>query len=745
MMRHAFPLILLLLSLLLFAGCAAYKELSPDPPMVPLELGYIPLKDGDENFSLEKGNKYFLQIPGTGKDQFYLVLTTDKKWAIDPLLARFFDDKDGPGERIPDEGTDSDSMMVYPVDATAPTYFWVIESVKADIDLTLRYRFVPRWRFTFEHRYVEYRQAFEQHRSDRTVFNAIDEQFPLHTLNVAGERSALEKNTAGIITLSDALKKLEGLFPPDLRVSRDTAYQRLVQLKGEVSDELDFQRAYASVLTAFERLQETRGNSGTFLASAPAFVEFLQNKQIPPRIANRTRRDIAARLPETFRHYDNQLRAKTDLTAITLTPPLGPVQSLHEACGVPFPAEFATLTTFVDAFNAESDGVRKSAPSLRSLEQAPVSETTLLSDSVYAGMILTASTAVQMLPKESGLTAFERFRDYPCAVALRKEMTSAIGRAAGFHRLYNTARIMASSVSLRDWTTSESLLREMDTDAQFGPFPAVERQQNSLVGQFESRIVKGVLAASTSRAEAFAARNQTVIENVQQLYADSSFTPVYTLTYSSGGTAEAARNRQAIQNELDQVRYYRFPDGAIRVLYRMLSENAAEQGVEKARAIVAHGREYKGTDPQIKAYVNECDATVPKAIVRAKEYRRMLALPVTDSRGGSNEYLFRVLLQIPSDAQFPVFDVNIRLPGEVARNAGAEPWYSSITINKTPIRNEGRFRITAPTAANGFESMITPVQMDKAGRNILEVRFTYPGFGVFEVSAMAQVPIIRKN
>jgi hypothetical protein len=35
--------------------------------------------------------------------------------------------------------------------------------------------------------------------------------------------------------------------------------------------------------------------------------------------------------------------------------------------------------------------------------------------------------------------------------------------------------------------------------------------------------------------------------------------------------------------------------------------------------------------------------------------------------------------------------------------------------------------------------------MDKEGRNILEVRFKYPGFRVFEVSAMAQVPIIRKN
>jgi hypothetical protein len=35
--------------------------------------------------------------------------------------------------------------------------------------------------------------------------------------------------------------------------------------------------------------------------------------------------------------------------------------------------------------------------------------------------------------------------------------------------------------------------------------------------------------------------------------------------------------------------------------------------------------------------------------------------------------------------------------------------------------------------------------MDNEGNNILEIRFTYPGYRAFEISAMAQVPIIRKN
>ena len=77
---------------------------------------------------------------------------------------------------------------------------------------------------------------------------------------------------------------------------------------------------------------------------------------------------------------------------------------------------------------------------------------------------------------------------------------------------------------------------------------------------------------------------------------------------------------------------------------------------------------------------------------------RVYALPVTQNLRGSNEYIFRLRLNIPSDASFPVFDITVKLPPEVAARAGSEQWYKEITINKKPIKNEGRFRITAPRA-----------------------------------------------
>jgi hypothetical protein len=48
-------------------------------------------------------------------------------------------------------------------------------------------------------------------------------------------------------------------------------------------------------------------------------------------------------------------------------------------------------------------------------------------------------------------------------------------------------------------------------------------------------------------------------------------------------------------------------------------------------------------------------------------------------------------------------------------------------------------------SGNNYEAQISPVQMDKDGRNVLEVRFKYPAYKIFKVSVMAQKPIIKKN
>ena len=67
------------LCFIFWAGCAAYKQLKPDPPISFLENGYIELKDDDEFFELDEGNKYFLKFPQPVNENIYLVLTLNNK------------------------------------------------------------------------------------------------------------------------------------------------------------------------------------------------------------------------------------------------------------------------------------------------------------------------------------------------------------------------------------------------------------------------------------------------------------------------------------------------------------------------------------------------------------------------------------------------------------------------------------------------------------------------------------------
>lgn len=181
------------------------------------------------------------------------------------------------------------------------------------------------------------------------------------------------------------------------------------------------------------------------------------------------------------------------------------------------------------------------------------------------------------------------------------------------------------------------------------------------------------------------------------------------------------------------------------MLYDELLKSPDDNGVYKARAIVAHGKHYTGSEKEIKMRIAEADPMVAKWITKAKEPRRVFVVPVTDNPRGKNKYVVRFNINIPTDAVFPVYEVNIKLPREVVQNAASEQWYDEITCNKIPLKNEGRFSIIAPTAANNYECQIAPVQMNKDQANVLEIAFRYNAFKVVQVSVMVQKPIIKKN
>ena len=247
------------------------------------------------------------------------------------------------------------------------------------------------------------------------------------------------------------------------------------------------------------------------------------------------------------------------------------------------------------------------------------------------------------------------------------------------------------------------------------------------------------------RVNKFCEANVSTYDNIDTLYADSVFLPAYAVTFTSGSRADLAQRRAQLGADLERIKQVEFPSKSIELLYEQLVRSPDDNGVLKARAIVAHGRHYAGDDKEVKRRVAEADPLVAKWIVKAKEARRVFVVPVTDNRRGKNKYVVRFNVDIPTDAVFPVYEVNIRLPREVAQNAEAEQWYDAITCNRVPLKNEGRFTITAPTAANNYECQIAPVQMNKDKANVLEIVFRHSSFKVLQVSVMVQKPIIKKN
>ena len=740
-MRRLIPLVVL--SILVY-GCSAYKELSPSPELSPAERGYVELKNDDDNFTLDKDGKYFIKFPKPERDQFNLVLSLSSKQNLRYFLTSSFDGGDGPFQKISDAMASSDTLSAYAVNTSGPEYFLVIDGVLQDMTLMMKYRYVPEWRFTFENKYAEFKQVLADNTVDRTTYDMIDLNFNLSNIHFAEEITSLDAHTKKIRSMNNELAKLERVFPPAIASSRDTAYQNFVVLRNQTNDELQFQDNYAAVLKVFKLEQDSHGDAGKFLEAAPEFADFIaQRDRFRRPILDKARDIFLNRLTNSASYYDNQLRAKNDAKPLPFKKLLDNGKKLYGAIGVQVPPDFSAMSAFVDRFNIEATAVQSANDKFRQIERAFDANPPWLSDAFYADLIGKVGEIKSGLPQLQS-PSFDKYGRYTCATLLGAEVRTATARANGSETLFHSGQQYVQELNANRWGQAEETLRRIYSNTSDG-IPAVTKARGQFVRAFENELFNRVKLLSFQRVDAFVKANEAAIDNVPQLYLDSAFIPVHQIGFSAGGELAAQRKRAEIQKYIDNLKFNDFPAASIKAIYRDLTANISNRGVERARAIVAHGKYYRGDDKQLRSMVNECDPTVAKWVVRPKEYRKLYALPVTSNPRGVNEYVFRVLLKIPSEAQFPVFEINIKLPKEVAEKAGSQSWYESITINKHPIKNEGRFTITSPTADNDYESQVSPVQMDKAGNNVLEVRFKSSAFKIFEVSTMAQVPIIRKN
>jgi len=500
-------------------------------------------------------------------------------------------------------------------------------------------------------------------------------------------------------------------------------------------------------------------------------------------------------LQEIVPFYNQRLSAKENAKPFDedtyLTKPLFRIGTLYNVAGLPTSAEYTLLAKFVKDFGTSSNAIVAANDSLAAIRAFIAKEKQMPGDDFFRNVVQRAASIQNSLPKPLD-QSYGMYLQYRCSADLNekiKAVTDTVNDALSKFKEAETLVIqlnvlkaqneystmlsmliknthldfllekyraldkmsieeqgkkIEAALNSQNWPLSEKLLYKLHEDMNFLKPGDILAMKAALVEELEDSLYTKIDQVSRVRINKFLEENINTLENIDSLYSDSVFVPVYDVKFSSGSKKELLQRKADLIEHLQKMRDNEFPAKAISLLYSQFISNPNDNGVFKARAIVAHGKYYKGDDNKIKTRIAECDPMSSKWIVKPADYRRIFALPVTSKKRGVNKYVVRLNVDIPTEAEFPVYDVNIKLPKEIAENAATQQWYEAISLNKKLLKNEGRFSITAPSASNDYECQITPVQMNKGKANMLEITFNHPSFKVHPVSIMVQKPLIKK-
>lgn len=787
-----------LAAFLLTLGCATYKQLKPEPELSFLEQGYIELKKGKEDFALDKGKRYFITFPAPQDDRYFLVLNLPDKRKFGSYLTSSFLSKMKPGKKIADESPVPASQSVYAISRGSAEYFWIIDYVPADVVLRMQYRYVPQWRFTFEVKHAAFTEIFKKNIVDRGMYKSIGLGARLENFNFPLVLDTVAKHTAELQKTYQDLLASQSLFPANILNSGDEAYKNYASLKKNLEEEIEFQTVYHMALDFFYKESQSRNSPVEFLARVEDFISYFSHKsRFPENILKESKNVLQKRLDEIAPFYDQRLMIKEDAEALDTNyfrlNSLNRLGTLYEKAGIAAPPEILALVEFITDFESKRKALLAIKDSLSQIANYIKAQPGMPSDDLFRGVVARASALQNMVPPAMD-AAYGKYQSFACATALNQNIAEggrslteqvaryqeAQGLVLRLNLLKNSREYSAMLGLLRQnthlaflidkykeldkmsldeqgkniravlesaaWDQAEARLRKLNDDVNFINVTEMLPLKQKAVLELEDSLYTRIERVSRNHINQFLEEKVNVLENVDSLYTDSVFLPVYNVTFSSGGHAELLQRKNTLVSDLARTKEYEFPAKAIKLLYEQFTKNPDDNGVLKARAIVTHGAHYQGTDKEILLRVTECNPNLAKAVTKPKDFRRVFVLPVTDNRErGKNKYIMRFNINIPTEAKFPVYDVTIKLPKEVAQNASAEQWYSEMTLNRKVLKNEGRFSITAPNAANDYECQISPVQVNKDQGNILEVVFNYPAFKVFNASVMVQKPIIKKN
>ncbi|HUI92444.1 MAG TPA: hypothetical protein VLX68_09385 [Chitinivibrionales bacterium] len=784
---------------LVMLSCAPYAQLKPKPELSSAEQGYIQLKNDKKDFELKKEKKYVIMFPAPAEDNFYLVLNAPSKKKMNSFFSATYAENKTPGEKIKDETLWPDSISVYAVNTKSPSYYWFMEVGGEDFVLSMRYRYAPQWRFKFETKAAEYNATLARNVVDRSAYKGIGTTTQIDAINFAAAIDTIKRHEAALEGVYKELLAIESIFPARIVNSTDPAYQNYKKLRANLEDEMNFQKAWLASLDFFSKEKASRGSPEDFLGKIADFTSYFNQKSmLAPNVTTESQRVLKNRFDEVMPYLTMKLSGKEDAALFDQklynTASLAPLGTLLEKAGIAVPQELTAMTKYVTDFDSKAktlaalkDSVDRIGKYVKDGPQFPndeffkgvVARMTAVQNAMpskidesygkyaasksaealnaeiaklasFVSQRLAESQQAEVLVQQVNILKLQGdFHGMEGLLSQAKQLGFLLDRYRDLDRLSVEQQMKAVRTSLTSaaWQQAETGLRNLHVDQTFiNPQAALPFKQ-AAVRDMEDSLYSTVERVTRARVNKFCEEKVTVLENVDSLYSDSVFLPVYDITFSSGSQNHLLKKKEALIADLAKLKDYDFPAKAIKLCYEQFIKNPDENGVLKARAVVTHGKHYKGDDKELKIKIAECDPLSAKWISKPKDYRRVFVLPVTDnrSRGAKNKYYIRLNVNIPTDAEFPVYDVNIKLPKEIAQNAAASQWYDQILCNKTVLKNEGRFSIGAPTAANDFECQITPVQMNKDKNNILEVNFTYPAFKPFTVSVMVQKPIIKKN
>ena len=783
-------MIILSAGMFLFS-CAAYKQLEPKPKLVPQELGYVELMNDDEFFELDKGKKYFIVFPAPLQENSYLVLNNNNKNLFSSFLAELFDDGKGDMPKAVNETPDPSRLDVFALKDNVQKFYWVIEDVSADMELRMTYRYVEKWRFKFETQYASYRNTLADNRMDRSPYENIGAAPAFQQAEINSFIGSIESKSAELKKMQDSIAELEKYFPVTVANTTDTSYQNYMQLKSDLKDEIKFQNNFSTVLKLYKYDLASRGAVSGFLNELDAYEEFYKSKEsFPQNVTAGVRGILERRMPEAVPYYEQQLSAKRNSNKLDFK--TGQMNRIYNLAGISTPADFTRLHNFVNSYNNKVSALEKAEADYKTLENK-VSSNASMPSNTYFGKILTQLSKLKYNLPAAGGRDLAAYKSSKCVSLLNTRIRSLRSKINKLHAKYRQADALVpkmnayknqknyramlgllkknphlgflkkmyqnvdnlslkrqkdnikNALAVQNWAAAEEALQTLYNDKNFIDYKSIRTQKAALVKTMEDSLFNKIERISVQNARRLAEANLNTYNDIDGIYANPAFLPVHTPSFSHISKANLDKRNSRTLAKINNIKENEFPARAVQNLYQQIKANPNDNGVLKARAAAAHGRYYKGASMDIKRSIAECDPWASKWLTKAKDYRGLFALPVTDNSQGNNKYVFRINLKIPSDAKFPVYEVYIRLPEEVAKSAGTAKWYDKITLNKEQVKNEGRFSITSPTAANGYLCQISPLRAEKGKDNVLEIHFLHPSLKIHQVSVMAQKPIIKKN